>query len=392
MIFQVLDIKTECKNLYTGNKILQEIPKNLTGTWDFSQHLPTNVEYAKLYCGGLTMEDVCPEHLKEDWGNSSKKLKAYLNSFIQAKISLQEHCLYDLVPQHFLLEFYEIKNQITKHVFDNYEKPENYDFLLRLSKVVEDIKGRPLNLKTSKLNHLSHQLATRNFLKRLKRSEKNIKYNIFGTKTGRLTTEPKSFPILTLKKDFRSILEPNNDLYVELDFNAAELRTLLALMGKEQPKEDIHEWNVKNVFRDLVTRKEAKERIFAWLYNPDSKDYLANRAYERKGVKEKYWDGKIVKTPFGRQIEADEYHALNYLIQSTTADMALRQLIKVHSLLKNSKSHIAFTLHDSLVIDLAKEDKGLLNEIFDVFAKTDLGAFAISISMGKNFGNMKKVK
>tara|TARA_R110000824_G_scaffold2047_6_gene9904 strand:+ start:1315 stop:2496 length:1182 start_codon:yes stop_codon:yes gene_type:complete len=391
VIFQILDNKVQCKTIYANGALYEELPLNSKGTWEYKANLPSEVEFAKLYCNGDTLGDVCPKHLEEEWGRTSEKLRAYLNSFMQAKISLEEHCFYDLVPRHFLLDFYEVKNQITKHVLDQHERPKNYDFLLQLTRVVEDIKTRPLNLKLNKLNALSHQIATRNFLKRLKKAEKRVKYNIFGTKTGRLTTEPKSFPILTLKKEYRSILEPNNDLYVELDFNAAELRTLLALCGKEQPKEDIHEWNAKNVFHG-ATRKEAKERIFAWLYNPDSEDCLASRSYDRLAVKEKYWDGKIVKTPFDRQIEADEFHALNYLIQSTTADMVLRQLIKVHNLLKNYKSHIAFVVHDSLVIDLAKEDKGLLKEIFDIFAETDLGNFAASVQAGKNFGDMKEIQ
>jgi len=391
VIFQSLDNKNKCKDIYCNNKIHKKIPVDLTGTWDYVD-VPYDIMYAKLYCGGKSIEDVCPDHLRKQWLDASQRLKAYLNSFMQAKISLEEHCFYDLVPQHFLLDFFEVKNEITKHVFDNYKRPENYDFLLQLTKIAEDIKNRPLKLKISNLNNLGHQLATRNFLKRLKGAEKRVKYNIYGTKTGRLTTEPKSFPILTLKKEYRTILEPNNDLYVELDFNAAELRTLLALCDKEQPKEDIHEWNAKNVFRGLQSRSEAKERIFAWLYNPDSKDYLANRAYDRTSIKEKYWDGKIVTTPFGRKIEADEFHALNYLIQSTTADMVLRQLIKVYELLKEHKSHIAFVIHDSLVIDLAKEDKPLLKDIFNVFSKTDLGEFLISVKAGKNFGQMKEIK
>jgi len=390
MIFQTLDNKAECKNIYADGTLYEDEPPGLKGTWEYKGDLSSEVEFARLYCGGATINDVCPEYLKTNWFKASNKLKAHLNSFIQAKISLEQHCFYDLVPQHFLLDFYEIKNQITKHVLDNYKKPENYEFLLQLAKVVEDIKNRQLNLKMHKLSTLGHQIAARNFLKRLKKAEKHIKYNIFGTKTGRLTTEPKSFPILTLKKEYRSILDPNNDLFVELDFNAAELRTLLALCDKKQPKEDIHEWNAKNVFH--MPRKDAKERIFAWLYNPDSKDYLANMAYDRSSVKEKYWDGKIVTTPFGRKIEADEFHALNYLIQSTTADMVLRQMIKVYDLLKDSKSYIAFAIHDSLVIDLAKEDKGLLKEIFDTFAETDLGNFVVSVQAGKNFGEMKEVK
>jgi len=392
MFFQVLDNKSKCKKIYFQEKIHKDLPQGLSGTWGYCENLPHEIEYASLYCAGNPLDAVCPKNLKSEWKATSQKMRAFLNSFKQAKINLNEHCFYDLVPEHFLLNFYEIKNQITKHVLDNHEKPENYDFLLQLTKVVEDIKNRPLNLKINKLSHLSHQLATRNFLKRLQKAEKRIKYNIFGTKTGRLTTEPKSFPVLTLKKEYRPILEPNNDLYVELDFNAAELRTLLALCGKEQPKEDIHEWNAKNVFAGLQSREEAKERIFAWLYNPGSKDYLANKAYDKTSIKEKYWDGKIVTTPFGRKIEADEFHALNYLIQSTTADMVLRQVIKVHDLLKDSKSYIAFVVHDSLVIDLAKEERSLFNQIVETFSNTDLGAYKVSTSIGKNFGNMNKTE
>jgi hypothetical protein len=392
MIFQTFDYPNKCKKVYAAGVLCEEPPQNLSGTWEYRAGSSTDVEFAKLYCNGKNIHDMCPEHLQREWQEITDKWKAHLNAFIQAKISLEEHCIYELVPQHFLLDFCKVKNQITEHVLENYDKPENYNFLLGLSALSENIKAQPLNLKISKLNGLSHQIATRNFLKKLKKIEKKVVYNIFGTKTGRLTTEPNSFPILTLKKEYRSIIEPNNDLYVELDFNAAELRTLLSLGGKEQPKEDIHEWNAKNVFRGLQSRSEAKERIFAWLYNQDSKDYLANRAYDKTGVKEKYWDGKVVETPYGRKIEADEFHALNYLIQSTTADMVLRQAIKVHDLLKNSKSHIAFIIHDSLVIDLAKEDKGLLKEIFDIFAKTDLGDFMVSVQAGKNFGDMKEVK
>tara|TARA_R110000824_G_scaffold38302_9_gene117170 strand:- start:1014 stop:2198 length:1185 start_codon:yes stop_codon:yes gene_type:complete len=392
MIFQTFDYPAKCKKVYASGSLCEEFPQNLSGTWEYRADAPSGVEFAKLYCDGKNIHDVCPEHLQREWQEITGKWKAHLNAFIQAKISLKEHCIYDLVPQHFLLDFCEVKNQITKYVLDNYDRPKNYNFLLELAALSEDIKTQPLNLKTDKLNGLSHQLATRNFLKRLKKIEKSIKYNIFGTKTGRLTTEPNSFPILTLKKEFRSAIEPNNDLFVELDFNAAELRTLLSLMDKEQPKGDIHDWNAKNVFRGYVTRKEAKERIFAWLYNPDSKDYLANRSYDRIAVKEKYWDGKKVKTPFGREIEADAFHALNYLIQSTTADMVLRQAIKVYDLLKDSKSYIAFMIHDSLVIDLAKEDKGLLTKVFEVFSQTDLGEFSISTQAGKSFGEMRKIK
>jgi len=391
MIFQVLDDKKECKKIYCAGKIHNELVEGLTGTWKFAKNLPSETEYAHLYCAGKTLSDVCPDFLQNEWGQSSNKLKAYLNSFMQAKIDLNQHCFYDLVPEHFLLDFYKVKSEITNHVIRNYHKPKNYDFLLELSGEVEKIKNRPLDINISKLNEHKHSIVTRNFLKKLKKTKSYIDYNIFGTKTGRLTTKPGSFPILTLNKEYRNILKPNNDLYVELDFNAAELRTLLALMGKEQPKEDIHEWNAKNIFHGLQSRKEAKERIFAWLYNPESKDHLANRAYDKTSVKEKYWDGKIVTTPYDRQIEADEFHALNYLIQSTTSDLVLRQMIKIANLLEDKKSYIAFVIHDSIVIDFAEEDKELIPDIITAFKKTDFGEYRASVHTGKSFGELKKI-
>jgi len=33
----------------------------------------------------------------------------------------------------------------------------------------------------------------------------------------------------------------------------------------------------------------------------------------------------------------------------------------------------------------------LLNQIVDTFSKNDLGTFKVNVSMGRNFGNMKKI-
>ena len=70
-----------------------------------------------------------------------------------------------------------------------------------------------------------------------------------------------------------------------------------------------------------------------------------------------YWDGQVVKTMFGREIEADRSHALNYIIQSTTADLVLRQVVKIHDMLRDKKSFIAFTIHDNIVLDMTDEER-----------------------------------
>ena len=178
---------------------------------------------------------------------------------------------------------------------------------------------------------------------------------------------------MTMDKAYRKVLRPKNDCFVELDFNAAELRTLLALSGLEQPQEDLHEWNIKNIFRGKGTREEAKKRVFAWLYNPEAKDYLLEQTYDRKSVVKKYFTGEHVTTFFERTIPSDHHHALNYIIQSTTSDLLLKQMLKIDKILKGNKSFIAFPMHDSLVIDFAAADQHLIKEIYTCFGNTELG-------------------
>jgi len=217
-------------------------------------------------------------------------------------------------------------------------------------------------------------------------------YITFWDKTGRLTTKPNSFPILTLKSNYKDLVVPNNDWLLELDFNSAELRTLLSLAGHEQPKEDIHMWNRENIFKDdSLSRQEAKTKIFAWLYNSTSQMPEAEKIYDREKIKNEYFDGSNVKTLFDRKIQADNHHSLSYIIQSTTSDLLLRQMIKIHDFLKDKKSYVAFCVHDSIVIDLSKEDRSSLEELISLFRDTDLGEFKVNASVGDNYGNLRKL-
>ena len=392
MLFQTLDDKKECVGIYYGELLFDKsLPDDITHTWSYSSFLrDREIEYAKLYCGGVTLDKACPEALIERWGAARDKLKAFIKSFATARVSLDENCFFDLVPEKFLIEFCRVKNQICEHIFDNYEKPKNYDYLVSLTEIIEDIKYRRLNINPKNLSMF--EADHRKFAQNLSKIEHSCKFNIYGTKTGRLTTEPRSFPILTLKKELRCVIEPHNDYFVELDFNAAELRTLIALQGKVQPEGDIHEWNVKNVYRGLLTRDEAKKRIFAWLYNPESQDYLSSRYFSRDRVVQKYFTQGQVTTFWNKVIPSTERTALNYIIQSTCAENVLRQMIKVSNYLKGCKSYVAFPIHDSIVLDLSKEDKERLPEIIDIFSNTALGKFKVNVGVGTNFGNLERLK
>ena len=232
---------------------------------------------------------------------------------------------------------------------------------------------------------------TKAFYKKLKKARTSISYNIFGTITGRFTTEKSSFPILTFPKAYRKVLRPNNDRFVELDFNAAELRTLLSLSGKEQPKEDIHKWIVENVFDNSITRDESKIKTFAWLYNPEAKNKKLEELFNKEELINEFWDANKITTPFGRVIECDRKLALNYLIQSTTSDLFMHQMIKISKSLEGRASYIAFCMHDSLIIDFCAEDLDLISNLCSTFSDTTLGDYKVNLSLGQDYGSMKKM-
>jgi len=393
VLFQTLDNKNECVGIYLDGKLVYDrIPEELTKTWRYASFLKDkDIEYASVYSLGKSLDDVCPDHLSEDWSNISSRLKAFFLSFNEAKISLDENCFFDMVPERFLLEYCDIKNEITKSVFQNFFRPKNYRFLVDLTKVLDDIKYQKLNINPSELGNRLGSSRARTYIKRMKQHRPNIIYNTFGTKTGRLTTTRDSFPILTFDKSYRSMLCPNNDYFVELDYNAAELRTVFGLLDIEQPRNDIHEWITKNIYQSGMSREESKKKTFAWLYNPMYNNEPLEKVFNRDKILEKFWDGKQVNTPFDRNIRADHHHAFNYIMQSSTSDLFLRKMIDIHDKLKDRNSHIAFCIHDSLVIDFAREDRDIISDIVEEFSSTSLGSFKTNVSVGKNFGDMKEL-
>ena len=396
MLIQALDDKQHCIGIYHEGKLIYDCDEfdldAVSATWNYSPiFAQKDAVIASLLVGGKSLDEVCPGFLRHRWETINARLKAFYKSFSTAKVSLDRHCFYDLVPQRFLLEYCEVKNKITQHILNEYDKPENYDFMRNLAELTYNIRQQKLTVDYAEIARQSHHLKTRNFLKKSKYIKPYISYNIHGTKTGRMTTYKGGFPILTLDADYRTILKPTNNYFVELDYNAAELRVLLGLNGKEQPQDDIHQWNTDNIYRGTCTREEAKKRIFAWLYNPKSKDYLSNRHYNRDEVLKKHFNGKQVKTFFDRQIEADKHHALNYLIQSTTSDLVLSRAFKIADVLKEKKSFISFTLHDSIIIDCDDSERAVIGELIDIFSETPFGAFKVNVSAGKSYGTMRRL-
>ena len=391
MYFQTLDSKGECLGYYADKEIhYRELPPGADKTWYYSPYLKgRHVEYARIYSGGLTLTEACPEIHKDEWDKVTRRLRAFLKSFQTAQINLDETCIYNLIPEFFLYELCDIKDRITQHILMNQKRPLNHDLMVDVIKMLADLKEQPLNIDIDPIKTKLVSVKGKNFATKLRQIDRVCDYNPFGTVTGRLTTNPKTFPILTLHRDFRGCLHPQNDWFLELDYNAAEVRTLLGLSGTPQPEGDIHEWNIKNIYNGTLDRSEAKQKIFEWLYSQRQNDKAA-AFYNKSHVKEKYWNGRDVQTEFGREIKGvDNHHALNYIIQSTTSDLVLSKAVEIHSRLQEEESNIAFMMHDSIVIDLKHGERQIIPELMKIFSATPFGEYKVNIALGKHFGDMK---
>lgn len=400
MIFQTLDDKDECVGFYYDGQLhfdAPTLPDDLTQTWKYASYLDGHdgIEYANLYLEGRSLEDVLPEYLLDDWKEESGRLRSFMRSLSIAQVDRNENCTYDLLPSRFLKDYCQVKNRLTEHVLTHCARPRRYKYYLALCKMLTAIAQRRLNVDTRRLQTYLSSPSTRSLVERLV-GKSYIKYNQFGTITGRLTTHPGSFPLLTLRKDLRTVVLPTNDVFVELDFNGAEARVMLGLLGLEQPRVDIHKYHQQSVFGGVVDREKAKSLFFAWLYGSraaaaSAEGKVLETFYHKEQILDKYWDGKNVHTPYRKEISGvDEHHALNYIVQSTTAELSLLQSLKIHELLKSSSSHVACIIHDAVVLDMCQQDMHLLEPIKKLMSSTKFGQFGINISTGKNLGHLTK--
>jgi hypothetical protein len=392
-MFQTLDTKNQCHAVYEDGVFhFDEYKTNTNETWAF--HKTTDKpeqKVAQIWANGASLKQCCPADLMEEYTKVEKKLQSFNLAFEAVDFNIEEWCVYDFMPLSFLIDLCEIKNKITTNVLNNYTKPKAYDHMVKVHRILSQMNYNEVLFDFDVAARMVNTKALQSKLRSLRGNNGWVHYDPYGTITGRLSTKPNSFPILNLPAEFKTAIRPHNDLFVELDFNAAELRTMLALAGKEQPEEDIHEWNMQNVFSRIDDRENAKKKAFQWLYGKTSANKTLEEVYDKEKIKKDWFHHDFVRTPFGRAIECDEDHAINYVIQSTTADVVYENTSKINELLENRKTYVAFIIHDCIVLDMSKKDLDLIDDLVDTFSSTRFGDFKSSIKAGKTLGNLKEI-
>tara|TARA_B100001094_G_scaffold210410_1_gene204271 strand:- start:1152 stop:2297 length:1146 start_codon:yes stop_codon:yes gene_type:complete len=372
-VIQTLEIEDNCRGIYADNQFIfknfSQLLDSADHAWSYSTAIERDENYTFLSV--YANQKQLSEFSRDPQGILSvgDLIRSQKAAALTAKVDLSRLCFFDVLPDHLLHRWFSLRDAAMQEIIRTVPRPASYDIMHKIHVLTTEISKRGLNVG---------------------KIRERVKYDIYTSATGRLATVKGSYPIMNIKKEERKSVTPQNDLFLELDLNGAEIRTLLAFSGVQQPTEDIHLWNMKDM-PPWISRSEAKAQFFAWLYNPKAENGIYEKHYNKKAYLEHYTNATI-RTPFGRALPVDERKALNYLLQSTTSDIVLENAYKIVKKLRGTKSFVAFTMHDSVVLDFAKEDYEMVSQLKDIFETNLFGRFLSNVSIGKNFGEMKEIR
>lgn len=363
MLFQHLSNKLQTVYFVDG-QFLDQLPNSdIYQSWQFCPSITNeNVDYAYFYVDGKSVENIFEEDKKE-YIEAKNKVFAHLKALNVCRLDLHVKPWWKYIQKE-VADYLNIKNKITKKIFETYEKPLYHDLLLNTQKLIHDIQ--------------------------LKSTDHQIIYNLFGTINGRMTTKKGSLPVLTMRRVERNIIKPQNDSFLSMDMNAMEPRTFLGLLNYEQPINDFYGWIKKEIYNREKDRTEIKKEFISWLYGNYKNDKY-DSIFDKRKVVDKYYDGQNVKNIYGKVISClDKDKALNYIVASTAAYVFYEQCIKLHQYLKSKKTYIKLLLHDDVLID-CDETEEIVKEMLEIYVDTRFGKFSTNMRVGLDWQNMERL-
>ncbi len=253
-----------------------------------------------------------------------------------------------------------------------------------------------LALRKLKKLHSTYVLSL--LAKRDKAGRIHTTYSLYGTTTGRLASKKPNLQNIPRDKTVKSLFgAPPERLILECDYKSAELRALAmysrdpflirvfcgnfdmhdetaaAMFGKNFTSEQrmqakminfgiMYGRGPKTIAEACnITVQEAQDSINKWLARmPAAAAYLRSR---RNAIQ----SGCVLITPFGRKRRfpfvpsqmrnAYQNEACNFAIQSVASDFTLMTGIRIQPQLLQFDAHIVNLVHDSLVIELPKNQE-----------------------------------
>jgi len=206
-------------------------------------------------------------------------------------------------------------------------------------------------------------------------------YNLYNI-TSRPTNAFNSINFLAFNKEngSRTAFIPENDAFVEFDFDGYHLRLIANKMGTEIPQdESIHEYLGKQYFEksELTPEEyqEAKKITFRQMYNGVEEEFRHIEFFEDVAIAvdamwSTYKGNGFLELPNKRRLvleNANPQKLFNYYIQCLETVNNVKKLDKLKNYLQGKQSKVLLVVYDSILIDYAASDgKGTLSHIKDI--------------------------
>jgi len=222
-------------------------------------------------------------------------------------------------------------------------------------------------------------------------------YNLYNI-TSRPTNAFNSINFLAFNKDnhSRTAFIPQNDAFVEFDFDGYHIRLIADAMHSDIPQDQsIHEYLGKQYFnkKELTPEEyqEAKKITFRQMYNGVEEEYMhieffLDVYHTVRAMWTTYTNNGFLELPNGRKLTQENTNPqklFNYYIQCLETVNNVKKLSKLKEYLQNKQSKVLLVVYDSILIDYSVEDgKGTLTDIKNILEE---GGYRVKAKKGHNY-------
>ena len=226
----------------------------------------------------------------------------------------------------------------------------------------------------------------------LSKSRIYSQYNLYNT-TSRPSNTCNSINFAALNKDDgeRNCYKPENNKFIEIDFQGYHPRLIGEMIGFEFPKDR----NTYELLGELlgVSQQEAKELTFKQLYGGIWSEYQ-NKPFFKDVIKyiDDMWNtyqyGKYITTEnkiFIPDANITQTKLFNYIVQSKETSTNVELLELVLNYLKDKKTKIVLYTYDAFLFDYAEEDGNILPELIKLLQ------YPVSIKQGTSYHGLTKI-